>query len=1010
MSASRIVPALAITMAASAALHAQQTGLTGKVTDVTGGALPGASVEVRREGAGTFHTVTNSEGIWLVPSLTAGDYEVTVSEPGFATVKTRVSMLVGQTPTLETLLPLAAANASVEVVASNNTIDTTSSAVAGNISPQEVQGVPINGRNYMSLATLVPGIKINAVTADIPVGSASESGKFQITMDGLQVSQDTAGSSFGQPRFSQDAISQFQIITNRFDATLGRSAGVYVNAQSKSGTNTLHGGAFGYFRNDALNAPDPIARNPITLLKPYTLPFADQQYGGTLGGPIKRDKMWYFGSFEGEHQPSTTTTKPIANGSASVNHPVILKVYEYLGKADYQINEKNHVLLRGDGFTYNNNYAGVSGTTDPSRAYTATRASYGYVADWNANLTPHFVNDLRAGFHHFGWQNLNQVNSIEIIFPNTTVGGPYNYPQIFAQNTQQYRDDIFWLKGKHSVKAGGEYLYTGHGGFFQQNVRGRVTGCSGTPGANGLPTFAQMFPNGTLDPTTWNFAAISTVCNAGGGATYVQGYGNFTVNVPRSIIGFWLQDDWKVLPRLTLNLGVRYDDDLGAFTGGPKLTNGLLTPSGNDNNNFAPRLGFAWDVMGDGKTSVRGGAGLYYADISANQIIDQQIFNGVSTIQASVSGSTAGGNPVNLASPFNGGNPATNPGAYLQAVQPLAQNAKVPYSLQASFGVQRQLPLKIMLTADFVHTRAYNDWARFNGNLLVDPTNRQRNLNPNVALAAATPLNCGNGSVAVTTPTSFTASTKQVCNQAFTGVNQFFTPSGSGSIYDGFQMGMRRVASKSSLGLAYTLSRTKNSTEGPFVYPNKPFTRDIKDEWGNGTDDQRHSLTVNGEFKFRYGLALSGLYRFGSGLAFATTTGTPNVNGGSASFNRTLPLNAVPIAPGTTCPVTTCTTVYAPLSHFHYDAGYGYWILARDSFRGAAYHRADSRLQETFTVRDRVKASVGVEVFNLFNHTNPYTYTTVANSSSYGQAASAGGSTYLEFASRQIQFLGRVSF
>lgn len=969
--------------------YAQQTGLSGKVTDSQGGAIANATVEVRREGASAFHTATNSQGFWIVPSLSAGDYVVTITAAGFSTVQTKATMLVGQTPEIDTSLPTASDNQSVVVTADTLAVDTTSSAVAGNITPSEVQGMPINGRNYMSLATLVPGVKINAITTDIPVGSASESGKFQITMDGLQVSQDTAGSSFGQPRFSQDAISQFQIITNRFDATLGRSGGVYVNAQSKSGSNTFHGGLFGYFRNDALNAPDPVTKR--------VLPFSDQQFGGTAGGPVKRDRLWFFGSYEGERQPNTTTTQSPASNYANYTHAVNFRVNEYLGRGDYQINEKNHLLLRGDGFTYKNDYNGVSGNTDPSRAYQATRSSYGYVADWNWTSNSSTVNDVRAGFHHFGWQNLPYTESMQIALPAVTVGGPYNYPQIFSQDTQQYRDDLFWLHGKHTIRAGGEFLYTKHGGFFQQNVRGTST-CT----ASSSFDYATAFPNGTLDPSSWNLAYISSQCTSN---TYVQGFGNFTVDVPRSILGLWIQDDWKVFPRLTLNLGLRYDDDLGAFTGGPKLTNGLEVPTGNDNNNVAPRVGFAWDVMGDGKTSVRGGAGIYYADIAANQMIDQQIFNGVTTIQASVSGTNGS---VNLANPFNGGDPASNPSAYLQAVQPLAKTAKVPYSLQVSLGIQRQLPMHTTLTADVVHTRAYHDWVRLGGNLLVDPTNSERNLNPNSALAASTTRVCGNDSVELDTP-NYAGSVKQVCNQSFTSVNQFFTPPGSGSVYDGLQVGVQHVQTHFTAALAYTWSRTKNSTEGPFYYPNKPFAYNIKDEWANGTDDQRHSLTVNGEYKFKYGLALSSLYRFGSGLAYATATGTSAPNGYAPSYNRTLA--GIPVATGTTCPTgSTCTTVYAPLSHFHYDSGFGYWVMDRNALRGRAFERIDARLQDEIPIHERYKAIVGVEVFNMFNHFNPYSYSTNANASTYGRPSSAQGSGFLEYGPRQLQFLARFSF
>jgi hypothetical protein len=983
----------------SASAFAQQTGLSGVISDVQGAALPGVKVEAKKTDGSSFFSTTNGQGVYVIPSLAAAEYTVTASAPNFATVQKKVQLLVGQLAQIDLSLPIATSSAEVIVQASDDlAIDTTSSVVAGNVTPKEVQDVPINGRNYIGLSTLVPGIKGNSF-GDVPVsGGDAETGKFQITMDGVQVSQDSVGSSFGQPRFSQDAISQFQIITNRFDATAGRSAGIYVNTQSKSGTNLLHGGAFGYFRNDFFNASDPIAKK--------VLPFSDQQYGGTLGGSIKKDKIWYFGSYEGEHQPNTFTATPIITG-VLFSHPTLLQINEYLGRVDYQLNEKNHIFVRGDAFTYSSSYDGS--TTDPSSASSDARKSYGYVADWNRSINDKLINDFHAGFHYFKTTFLEVFDTPVLQLPNPTItlGSPYNRPETFTQPTQEYRDDLFWLKGKHSFKVGGEFLYLVNNGYFGQNIRGSIA-CTGT---SATPPYATFFPKGTTDSSTWNYAAIQAFCPT---ITYVQGFGNFTIHIPRKIIGVWAQDDWKILPRLTVNLGVRYDNDIGAFLNNLRFNNGLLTPNTNPNLNFAPRLGFSYDPWGDGKTSIRGGAGLYFADINANPTIDDQLFNGVTTVQATVT------NPSNLASPFAGQDPAGNPSAYITTPQFIAQGASTPYSLQASFGAARQLPMKTTLTADFVHTRTYNDFILLDGNLLQNPLNPQQNLNPTAVLSSSTTRVCGNGAIQLDTIPAYTTAIKQVCNQHFgsastgTGGNRQFTTSpGAGMIADALEVGIKHATTAGFTGaIAYTWGRTKNSTNGAFSYPNKPFIPGIQQEWANGTDDQRHTLTVNGQYNWKYGLMVSGLYHFGSGQAYGTTSGNSGVNGYTAG-TRTFAANTTPIAPGQTCPATPCVTIYAPLSKVSYDAGYGYWVIQRDAFRGRAYHRMDSRLQESFKIHERFRAIVAVEAFNLFNHSNYAAYGTVATSNTGSTAygvPTASGSSAIEYAARELQFIGRIQF
>ena len=1016
-------------------MEGQQTGVSGVVRDGQGAIIAGAKVEVRQTGGASFYSTANERGVYVLPNLSAAEYTVIATAPNFATTEQKILLLVGQLATVDITLAVASANTTVVVQASEIAIDTTSSAVAGNVTPQEVQDIPVNGRNYVQLSALVPGVKANSF-GNTPAASGqssnagdAETGKFQITLDGLQFSQDSVGSSFGQPHVSQDAISQFQIITNRFDATSGRSAGIYVNVQSKAGLNTMHGGGFGYFRNSYFNGADPILkynRNVLGATVANIVPdFADQQYGGTVGGAIRRDKLWYFGSYEGEHQPNTATLNPYVTTTAGsvFTHPTIVKNNEYLGRMDYQRNDRNHFLLRGD--SYDSSTSFVAGS-DPSQSYSAAVSSSGYVFDWNRSINDHLVNDIHAGFHYFKFQQLPfyDNNSIVLTLPAATVGEPYNQPEIFSQYTQQYRDDLFWLKGKHSFKLGGEYLYTLHGGTFPQYLRGGLTTCSSTtPASQAL--YNTFFPKGTLDPASWNYAAISAYCNSA--EIFTQAFGNYDISIGRNVIGVWAQDDWKIMPRLTLNLGLRYDNDLGAYNTSYVPTPGLLTPNTNPNANFAPRLGFAYDPSGIGKTSIRGGGGLYFADQVANAIIDEQLYSSTTrALQATTSGTATA--PLSLPSPFAGQNPSANPSGYVSSPQPVLRGAKTPYALQLSIGAAHEFGYKTNVSIDFVHTRVYDDFIALSGNLLQNPANPQQNLNPTAAISAANyaTRSCGNGGITLDTVGTLAtgapsngnpngAAAKQVCNNLFGGsVRNFSTQPGAGVIADALQVGVKHSLKSGFTGaLAYTWGRTKNSTNGAFSYPNKPFKPGIQQEWANGTDDQRHTLTVNGEYQWKYGLSLSGLYHFGSGLAFATTSGS-TVNGYVGS-TRTFGAGVTPVAPTFTgvCPTAICTKVYAPLSKVNFDAGYGYYVIQRDSLRGTPYDRVDSRLQESFKIRDRYRAIVAFEAFNLFNHSNFGNFagsaTTGTGANAFGNAMASSGAPF-EYQARSLQFIGRFSF
>ena len=941
-----MIQRLAFGLAVAAGLSlAQQTGITGRVTDPSNASIVAAAVTATGDDGSKFDTITNAQGIYQLPALRAANYVVRIQSPGFAPAERTLAVLVGQVASVDVTLQVATASTAVSVEASAEAVDTATSTIAGNVSPSEVSKVPLNGRNYLQLAMLVPGITSNDVT-NSPLG-ATDGGKIQINVDGQQVTQNSAGDSFGEPQYSQDAIDQFQIIMNRFDATLGRSSRIQVNVQTKSGTNNYHGSLYGYFRNDAFNASDSVAHK--------VLPFSDQQFGGTFGGPILKNKVFFFFAYEGERQPSTIFDTPTGFGGLTYTFANSLRTNSYLLHGDWAINGAHRLSVRATGYTWAVPFNNVTGSSSPTRATDSTRTSYAVLGTLTSSLTSALVNEARVGFNHFDWQNTPLILSQEYRLPTITVGAPYNYPQQLGQNDYQFRDDIFWLKGGHSFKTGVDYLHNVYSGNFGQNVRGTVLAFSSSVSALNL---ASIFPTWN-DPSTWNIAALSPYATS-----FTQGFGSYLYSIPTNAIGAWFQDDWKISPKLTLNLGLRYDNDLGIFNPNLTLKSGVQTPHYNDNLLFQPRVGFAWDPTGSRKTAIRGGAGLFYADIQVNQTIDGQIFNGQTTISPAIQGTTA--NPINLLAPFgsvtgdqflSGAVPVS-----AQTIQPLGPHVQTPYSLQLSIGVERQLSKSWNLSADYIHWRVYHEWIRSDANLFFNP-------------ATGYPAN---------------PSTAGRPNANFVGILNFTTPAAAGSLYDGLHVGVQHRFSQSfSVAAAYTLSHLKDSTTGPFYYPNNQFNE--ADEWAVSPDNQTHTLTIAGAYVWKWGISLSGSFHYGSGQNFQVTA---NQN----------PYNAT----GVTDRLFLATAAYfGSPSNVKAATVPGYNIVARDSLVGHAIERVDLRFSKTFALKERVRFVPMVEAFNLFNHSNFGGYQTVVNLATYGAPTQ---NTDLAFAARMLQFAGRIEF
>ncbi|HEY9136903.1 MAG TPA: TonB-dependent receptor [Terriglobus sp.] len=964
--------------------------ISGRVVDASGAVIPGVSVTAKVAGGASYRTQSDKLGIYQFSGLQAADYEITAESPGFTTVIQKVSVLVGQSATVNATLTASAGNTSVTVSSEAQTIDTTTSQVSGNIDPQTMAKIPLNGRNYMDLATLIPGIRRNAITNYSPLGTLN-GGRQQFNLDGQQVTANSADSSFGQAQFSRDALSQFQIITNQFDATQGRTSQLVMNMQSKSGLNDMHGTLFGYFRNDVFDAKDPITKT--------VLPFSDQQYGGTLGGKVIKDKVWYFGSYEGERRPQQTNTTLVGFTSGQLSYSLdnTLRTNEYLFRGDYQPDEKDHIFLRY--FRYDSKQPDLlpSGTSSISRQYSNTFADYGYIASWTRNISSNLVNTLFHGWYYQQGVNLPLVPSMQMTFPTQVIGAAYNYPSYLPVSNFQFRDDAFWLHGKHSFKFGAEYLYIRNHGSFPQNVRGTVT-ISTDPTKWSTPrTWDSVFPN-QLDPTTWDYAAISPYVTS-----YTQAFGNFDVKIDRNQLGFWINDDWKVSRNTTLNLGIRYDNDLGLITAGNNTINGVVTPKNGNNWNFSPRFGFNIDVYGNGKTVVRGGGGIYFAEIIANQSIDAQVFNGVNTVQAAATISPG----FSLLKPFGSTDPNTfvqNPQNVYQSIQVNGPSIRTPWSAQGTIGVQQELPYQTTVSLDYVQFRTHHDWTRVDANSVYDPSTGW-----NQATIGAVSAACPNG--------CFTSRVQP--NTHYSVIQTFLTPDYVANMLKQVMFSARKRTSFGFTGMvSYTYGLQKDNGASPFSYASNPYN--YANEWANSVDDQHHTLAATGDYTWKYGIRGGLVFHYGSGLAYATSVSAsaPTVLVQSASVNRSFcvkPTTYVSGAlPGTVCSHVSTANYISPSalhndpSHNHYDAATGLTTTDRNSFRGLPVERVDANLAKVFTFRDRYRVTTAVEAFNLFNHSNYGSYTTNISLATYGAPASTSG--VLAFYARQLQFSARLDF
>src|SRR6266566_4521757 len=358
--------------------HAQESTINGTVTDSTGAVVPGVTVTATNiESGNTFVAVTDERGDFRLP-VRVGNYRIKAELAGFATVNRSIQVLVGQTVVVNIQMEPSTVAETVTVTGESPLVDTTTSKVGGNIDPRQMQELPLNGRNWMDLSLLAPGARRNEAVGLVQ----NRQGYAQTQVDGQDVTINYHSSPDSeQTSFNKDAIGEFEVIANRFDASQGRSAGMLVNAVTKSGTNTFAGTFGSYFRSDKFNAADFVAKR--------VLPYSNQQLSATFGGPIIKDRVHFFGSYGYTHEPQTFTyNSPYPAFNVDVHFPT--RVHSVLGRVDYQFTPATRLSVRGSGFN-NLFYAGANGATNHPSAGRTSPTSGGRVRI--SHITPSSTED-----------------------------------------------------------------------------------------------------------------------------------------------------------------------------------------------------------------------------------------------------------------------------------------------------------------------------------------------------------------------------------------------------------------------------------------------------------------------------------------------------------------------------------------------------------------------------------------------------------------------------------------
>jgi hypothetical protein len=765
--------------------------LSGRIEDASGAVVSGASVTATHHETNQQLTTTSDlEGRYRFPYLRIGDYELKIDANGFATVTKQLTVSVGQAIDLPIKLDVAGISAAVTIGSDTPIVETVRTQITETIRPREINELPLNGRNYLDLALLIPGVSPTntgsnqrfAETSAVPGQGISIAGQRNLynsfIVDGVSANDDAA--DLTGTYYSEEVIDQFQVVTSGGIAEFGRASGGVVNILTRSGTNDWRGSLYGFLRNQRFDARNPLAPTKDLLTQ--------SQYGFTLSGPMRRNRTFFFSNFEQTRRnySAVLTIAPAAvtsinNRLRAVNFtgplvstgvvPASFDTTNVFTRIDHSINQHNQLSGRYSLYHIDAvNSRNVGGLNAVSRGTGLSDTDQTVVV---SNVTTFSTRTLNEARFQFTNSRLDAPVNDEA-GPAVNIAGVANLgtatfsPLARDINLFELVDNVTTQRGNHALKFGGDVLYNRVNIVF--------------PGAvQGVYSFSSL--NNFLTGNYLNYQ------QAFGAPGQFQSNPNF---------GAFVQDEWRVSPRLTLNAGLRYD------------VQDLPDPIQTDTNNFAPRLGLVY-APGDRKTVVRASFGLYYDRIPLRATSNALQRDGSKFIVVQLSPTQPGAPafPNVLAV-----QPATLPTK--PNITRIDPNIDTSYSEQANLQIEHELPGNAVVSIGYLHLRGYH-------------VILSRNVNVPAVPASAGVPNLGRP------------------DPNWGNISRF---EGSGnSYYDGMVVSFnKRAARWANVRVSYTLSKAIDDA-GNFFFSSVQNNFNIRDDRGISDNDQRHRLVVSGSLE-----------------------------------------------------------------------------------------------------------------------------------------------------------------